>query len=83
VSFRAFRGGAGGPAGLLLAVNTDHITHISSAWSREFKQNILRLHLPNGRHVAVFEADVEDVLEALGLSEYVGNWTLDLERDIS
>ncbi len=81
-NFVAFRGGAGGPAGLLLAVNPMAVSHISSAWSKEFKQSLLRLHLTNGRLVSVFEADVNDVLEALGLSEYVENWTLDLERDI-
>ncbi len=81
-NFTPFRGGASGPAGLLLAVNPHAISHISSAWSKEFKQSLLRLHLNNGRHISVFEADVNDVLEALGLSEYVENWTLDLERDI-
>ncbi len=81
-NFVAFRGGANGPAGLLLAINPAAISHISSAWSKEFKQNVLRLHLSNGRHVAVFEADVNDVLEKLGLEEFVENWTLDLERDI-
>jgi len=80
--FIPFRGGANGPAGLLLAVSPAAISHISSAYSKEFKQSMLRLHLNNGRHVSVLEADVNDVLEALGLSEYVENWTLDLERDI-
>ncbi len=81
-NFVAFRGGAGGPAGLLLAVNPSSISHISSAWSKEFKQNILRLHLSNGRHVAVLEADVNDVLEKLGLSEFIEDWVFSLEKDI-
>jgi hypothetical protein len=45
------------------------------------EQNILRLHLVNGRHVILFESDVNDVLEALGLSEFVEDWVLDLEKD--
>jgi len=80
--FVPFRGGANGPAGLLLAVNPGNVSHISSVWSKEFKQSILRLHLNNGRHVSVLEPDVNDVLEKLGLEEFVEDWTLDLERDI-
>lgn len=80
--FLPLRGGANGPAGLLLAINPSNVSHVSSAWSKEFKQNILRLHLNNGRHVSVFEADANDVLEKLSLSEFVEDWTLDLERDI-
>jgi transposase-like protein len=52
-------------------------------WSKEFKQNILRLHLNNGRHVSVLEADVNDVLEKLGLGEFVEDWVFSLEKDIS
>ncbi len=82
MSFLAFRGGANGPAGLLLAINPQSVSHISSVWSKEFKQSMLRLHLNNGRLVSVFEPDVADVLEKLGLDEFVENWTLDLERDV-
>ncbi len=80
--FIPFRGGANGPAGLLLAINPNSVSHISSVWSKEFKQNILRLHLSNGRHVAVLEADVNDVLEKLGLSEFIEDWVFSLEKDI-
>ncbi len=83
MSFLAFRGGANGPAGLLLAINPANVSHISSVWSKEFKQNILRLHLNNGRHVSVLEADVNDVLEKLGLGEFVEDWVFSLEKDIS
>jgi len=80
--FIPFRGGANGPAGLLLAVNPTSVSHISSVWSKEFKQSVLRLHLSNGRHISVFEADVNDVLEKLGLSEFVEDWVFSLEKDI-
>lgn len=80
--FIPLRGGANGPAGLLLAVNPASISHISSVWSKEYRQNLIRLHLSNGRHISVFEEDVEDTLQALGLEEYVGDWVLDLEKDI-
>jgi len=43
---------------------------------------LLLLHLNNGRHVAVFEEAANDVLEALGLKEFVDGWTLDLEKDL-
>jgi len=36
----------------------------------------------NVRLVSVFEADVNDVLEKLGLDEFVEDWTLNLEKDI-
>ncbi len=81
-NFTPFRGGASGPAGLLLALNPQHISHISSVWSKEFKQSVLRLHLSNGRHISVFEADVNDVLEKLGLGEFVEDWVFSLEKDI-
>ena len=81
--FIALRGGAGGPAGLLLAINPQRVAYISSCWSKEFKENVLRIHLNNGRHITVFEADVADTLEALGLSEYTEDWILNLERDIA
>jgi hypothetical protein len=80
--FIPFRGRAEGPAGLLIAVNPSNISHISSCWDKKLKQNMLRIHLNNGRQVAVFEAGAEDVLEALGLEEFVGDWVLTLETDI-
>jgi hypothetical protein len=80
--FVAFRRPADGPAGLLLAVNPSTVSHISSCWDREHQQNILRIHLINGRYIRIFESEVEDVLEALGLSEYTSDWTLNLERDV-
>jgi hypothetical protein len=80
--FLPFRGGANGPAGLLLALNPASVSHISSVWSKEFKQNMLRIHLNNGRLVSVFEDDVNDTLEKLGLEEFAGDWVFSLERDI-
>jgi transposase-like protein len=80
--FIPFRGGANGPAGLLLAINPNSVSHISSVWSKEFKQSMLRLHLNNGRLVSVFEPDVAGVLEKLGLDEFVEDWVFSLEKDI-
>ena len=80
--FLPLRGGAQGPAGLLLAVNPDNISHISSCWSKEFKQSMLLLYLNNGRRIGIFEEDANSVLEALGLSEYVEDWVLNLEKDV-
>ena len=80
--FIPLRGGAEGPAGLLLAVAPANVSHISSVWSKEFKQNLLRIHLANGRFISVFESDVQDTLEALGLEEFTEDWVLNLERDI-
>jgi hypothetical protein len=74
---------AQGPGGLLLALNMHSISHVSSRWSKEHKQNVLLVHLNNGRHVAVFEEDVNNVLEALGLEEFADSWWLDLERDLA
>jgi len=36
----------------------------------------------NGRVIEVFESDAAAVLEALGLGEFVEDWTLNLERDL-
>jgi len=80
--FLPLRGGAQGPAGLLIAINPSNISHICSAWSKEFKQSMLLLYLNNGRRIGVFAENANDVLEALGLEEYVDGWTLDLERDL-
>jgi hypothetical protein len=80
--FIALRGGADGPAGLLLAINPQSVAYISSVWSKEYKQNILRIHLNNGRHISVFEDDVAETLETLGLDEFTEDWTLNLERDL-
>jgi hypothetical protein len=74
---------ARGPAGLLLALNAHSISHVSSRWSREHEQNVLLIHLNNGRHVMVFEEGVADVLEAMGLNEFVEDWTLNLEKDLA
>jgi hypothetical protein len=43
---------------------------------------MLYIHLNNGRTVAVYEAGVDDVLTALGLSMFVEDWTLDLGKDL-
>ncbi len=78
-----FRGGADGPAGLMLALNPEHVTYVSSVWDKELKQNILRVHLANGRFVRVFESDAANVLRELGLTEFVEEgWVFDLERDL-
>jgi hypothetical protein len=68
--FVGFRGGADGPAGLLLAINPASVSHISSYYDKTEGQSILRLHLNNARIIKVFEPDVGDVLEALGLAEF-------------
>jgi hypothetical protein len=44
---------------------------------------MLRLHLNNGRAIGVYEAHAGDVLEALGLDEFVEDWVLDLTKDVS
>jgi hypothetical protein len=80
--FLALRGGASGPAGLLLGLNPYSVTHISSMWSKEVRQNVLVIHLSGGRRVVVYEEDAEDVLTMLGLGEFVGDWVFNLERDI-
>jgi hypothetical protein len=80
--FIPFRGGADGPAGLLLALNPAQVTCITSAWDKGLKQNVLRIHLEGGRTIKVFKSDAEDVLRELGLEEYVGDWVVDLEKDL-
>jgi prefoldin subunit 5 len=66
-----------------LAVNPSSISHVTTAWSREHKQTILRLHLVgSGSYVAVLGESAEDVLIDLGLGEYVENYTLDLTKDL-
>jgi hypothetical protein len=81
--FIAFRGGADGPAGLMLAINPRNVDLITSVYDKNHQQDVLRLHLSNGRIVKVFASDVKDVLEALELGEYVGDWILNLEKDIA
>jgi hypothetical protein len=76
------RGGADGPAGLLLGLNVNSIAYVSSAWDKNLKQNVLRIHLNNGHYIRVFESDVAETLETLGLNEFVEDWTLNLERDL-
>jgi hypothetical protein len=80
--FIAFRGGADGPAGLLLALNPAQVTCITSAWDKGLNQNVLIIHLVNNRVIKVFESGVEDVLRELGLGEHVGDWVFDLEKDL-
>jgi hypothetical protein len=43
----------------------------------------LCLLLANDRVIKVFEQDVPEALEALGLGQFADSWVLDLERDIS
>ena len=80
--FIAFRGGADGPAGLLLAINPASVSHISSCWDKSLGQNVLRLHLNNGRYIKAFEADAADTLKNLSLDEFVEDWTLNLEKGV-
>jgi hypothetical protein len=80
--FIPFRGGADGPAGLLLAINPASVAYISSVHDKRFSQHLLRLHLNNGRAVTVYEEDAAETLEKLGLDEFVEDWTLNLERDL-
>ena len=35
-----------------------------------------------GRHILVYEGDAEEALEKLGLSEFVGDWIFNLEKDL-
>jgi hypothetical protein len=80
--FVSLRGGADGPAGLLLAIAPAHITHISSCFDKRERVNMLRLHLANGRVIGVYEPHANDVLEVLGLGELTNDWVLNLEKDI-
>jgi hypothetical protein len=76
------RGGADGPAGLLLGIQPASISYVSSVWDKGLKQNVLRIHLNNGHYIRVFESDAAETLETLGLNEFVEDWTLNLERDL-
>jgi hypothetical protein len=76
------RGGADGPSGLLLGLNVNSIAYVSSAWDKNLKQNVLRIHLNNGHYIRVFESDAVETLETLGLNEFVEDWVLDLEKDL-
>ena len=51
-----------------------------SYYDKKLAQNILRIHLNNGRQILVHEEDAADALERLGLGEFVQDWTLNLER---
>jgi hypothetical protein len=64
----------------LLAINPDSVAYISSAYHKGAGQNMLRLHLNNGRVIWVYEADAQMVLESLGLE--TEDWVLTLERDL-
>src|SRR5215211_2268643 len=76
------RGGADGPAGLLLGINPDSISYVASLYDTKTQQNLLRLHMNNARVIEVFESDAATVLESIGLGEFVEDWTLNLERDL-
>jgi hypothetical protein len=76
------RGGADGPSGLLLGINPGSISYVASFYDTKTAQNLLRLHMNNGRVIEVFESDAATVLEALGLGEFVEDWVLDLEKDL-
>jgi len=76
------RGGADGPSGLLLGINPASISYASSFYDTKLSESLLRLHMNNGRVIEVFESDAAAVLEALGLGEFVEDWTLNLERDL-
>ncbi len=80
--FIPFRGGASGPAGTLLAINPAHVAAISSVWSKEHRQTMLRIHLTTGAIITVHESDAGNVLAELGLDEFVGNLVLDLVKDL-
>jgi hypothetical protein len=82
--FISLRAQASTPGGiLLLAVNPSSISHVTTAWSKEHRQTILRLHLVgSNNYVAILAASAEDVLIDLGLGEYVENYTLDLTKDL-
>ena len=63
-------------------LNDAKVSHISSCWDKSLGQNVLRLHLNNGRYIKVFEADTADTLTSLGLDEFVEDWTFNLEKDV-
>jgi hypothetical protein len=77
-----FRRPADGPAGLMLALNTDMITCITSVWDKKLAQNVLHIHLVNTKYIKIYEDDVPGVLETLGLGEFVDDWTLNLMKDL-
>jgi hypothetical protein len=80
--FIPFRGGASGPAGLLLAINPDSVACVISEWDRGRKQHVLKLLLNNRATITVYEEDAAHALEDLGLYEFVEDWTLNLEKDL-
>jgi hypothetical protein len=53
-----------------------------SYYDKKLAQNILRIHLNNGRQILVYAEDAADALERLGLGEFVQDWTLNIERDV-
>lgn len=53
-----------------------------SYYDKKLAQNILRIHLNNGRQILVYEEDAADALERLGLGEFVQDWTLNIERNV-
>jgi hypothetical protein len=53
-----------------------------SYYDKKLAQNILRIHINNGRQILVYEEDAADALERLGLGEFVQDWTLNIERDV-
>jgi hypothetical protein len=55
---------------------------VIACWDKSLGQNVLRLHLNNGRYIKVFEADTADTLTSLGLDEFVEDWTFNLEKDV-
>jgi hypothetical protein len=77
------RGQARGKAGLLLGLNPQSVSYVSSCWDDQTRQNALRIHLNNGRVVSVGEEGANDVLEALGLGEFVDDWWFDLQKDLA
>ena len=58
------------------------VAYVSSIFDEKAGQSVLRLHLNNGRTVAVFEPDAPDMLAQLGLDEFGEDWTLNLVRYI-
>ena len=53
-----------------------------SCYDKKLPQNILRIHLNNGRSIMVYEDGAAETLEKLALDEFVEDWVFNLERNV-
>jgi hypothetical protein len=80
-NFVPLRGGAPGPAGILVGVNLHAVDYCYGCWDERIGQSVLRLAISSGRTIQVTGRDeVELFLDLLGLEGRP--WKLNLERDI-